>query len=154
MNKVLRKIFQFNREVATGGQRKLHHEELHSLYSSPNIIRVVKPGIRWVEHVACIRVTMHTKLQSETLNSNSFFVGLNIRTFSAFLYSPKKMRTKFCYILIIHANTYGRLQQNSTTLLKVRQPSSSSFVIRKSYRALHCEVWLGSGVMTCKKLSI
>jgi hypothetical protein len=32
----------------TGGWRKLHNEELHNLYSSPNIIRVIKSrGIRW-----------------------------------------------------------------------------------------------------------
>lgn len=37
----------------------------------------------------------------------------------------------------------------SDTLLKVRQPSSSSFVILKSYKALHWGIWLGSGVTTC-----
>jgi hypothetical protein len=36
----------------TGGWRKLHDEELHSLYSSPSIIRMIKPrAIRWTEHV-------------------------------------------------------------------------------------------------------
>jgi hypothetical protein len=36
-----------------GGWRRLHNEELHNLYASPNIIRVTKAGrIRWVGHVA------------------------------------------------------------------------------------------------------
>jgi hypothetical protein len=37
----------------TGGWRKLHNEGLHNLYSSPNIIRMMKSRrIRWAEHVA------------------------------------------------------------------------------------------------------
>jgi hypothetical protein len=36
------------------GWRKMHSEELHNLYSSPNIIRTIKPRIRWVKHVAHI----------------------------------------------------------------------------------------------------
>jgi hypothetical protein len=33
--------------------RKLHNDQLHGLYSSPNIVRVIKSRrIRWVEHVA------------------------------------------------------------------------------------------------------
>jgi hypothetical protein len=35
-----------------GSWRKLHNDELHSLYSSPNIVRVIKSGrMRWVGHV-------------------------------------------------------------------------------------------------------
>jgi hypothetical protein len=37
----------------TGGWRKLHNEELHRLYSSPRIIRMMKPRrMRWAWHVA------------------------------------------------------------------------------------------------------
>jgi hypothetical protein len=41
-NKVLRRIFGPKREEVTGDWRKLHNEELHNLYSSPNIIRMIK----------------------------------------------------------------------------------------------------------------
>jgi hypothetical protein len=51
-NRVLR-IFGPKGHGMTGSCRKLHNEELHNLYSSPNIIRIVKlRRMRWVEHVA------------------------------------------------------------------------------------------------------
>jgi hypothetical protein len=48
----LLKIFGHKREE-DGSWRKMHNDELHSLYSSPNIVRVIKPRrMRWVGHVA------------------------------------------------------------------------------------------------------
>jgi len=41
-NRVLRKIFRPKRDEVTGYRRKLHEEKLHDLYSSPNIVRVIK----------------------------------------------------------------------------------------------------------------
>jgi hypothetical protein len=41
-NKVLRRIFGPKRDEVTGEWRRLHNEELYALYSSPNIIRMIK----------------------------------------------------------------------------------------------------------------
>jgi len=41
-NRVLRRIFGPKRDDATGAWRKLNNEELDGLYSSPNIVRVIK----------------------------------------------------------------------------------------------------------------
>jgi hypothetical protein len=47
-NRVLRRIFGPKRDEATGDWRMLHNEELNDLYSSPNIIRVIKSRrLRW-----------------------------------------------------------------------------------------------------------
>jgi hypothetical protein len=43
-NRVLRRIFGPKRDGVIGGWRKLHSEELHNLYSSPNIIRISQGG--------------------------------------------------------------------------------------------------------------
>jgi hypothetical protein len=43
-NRVLRRMFGLKRDEVTGGWRKLHNEELHNLYSSPGIIRMLNRG--------------------------------------------------------------------------------------------------------------
>jgi hypothetical protein len=51
----LRGIFGPKRDEVTGEWRKLHNEELHDVYSSPNIVRVIKSRrMRWVGYVARI----------------------------------------------------------------------------------------------------
>jgi hypothetical protein len=40
-NRVLRRIFGLKRDEVIGGWRKLYNEELHNLYSSPSIIRMI-----------------------------------------------------------------------------------------------------------------
>jgi hypothetical protein len=53
--RVLRRVFGLKRNEVTRELGKLHNEELNDLYSSPNIVRVIKSRrIRWVGHV------MHT----------------------------------------------------------------------------------------------
>jgi hypothetical protein len=52
-NRVLRRIFGPKRDEVTDEWRKLHNKELHYLYSSQSIIRIIKSRrMRWTGHVA------------------------------------------------------------------------------------------------------
>ena len=54
-NRVVRRIFGPKRNEVTGEWRKLHNEELNNLYSSPNIIWVIKSKrMPWAGHVTCM----------------------------------------------------------------------------------------------------
>ena len=50
--RVLRRIFGPKRDEVTEEWKKLHNEELNDLYSSPNIVRVIKSGKRCAGHVS------------------------------------------------------------------------------------------------------
>jgi len=50
---VLRRISGPRRDEVTGEWRRLHNEGLNDLYSSPNIVKVIKSRrLRWAGHVA------------------------------------------------------------------------------------------------------
>jgi hypothetical protein len=66
-NSVLRRIFGPKRDGATGGWRKLHNEELHGLYSSPSIVRVIK-GRR-------MRLAGHVARLGEVRGAYNIFIG-------------------------------------------------------------------------------
>jgi hypothetical protein len=51
-NRVLRRIFGPKTDEVTEGLRKLHNEDLHNLYASPSIIKMIKSSrMRWAGHV-------------------------------------------------------------------------------------------------------
>jgi hypothetical protein len=54
-NRVLRRIFGPKREEAAEGWRRLHNEEFHNLYTSPNVIRLIKSRMILAEYIARMR---------------------------------------------------------------------------------------------------
>ena len=59
-NKALRRIFGPKRDEVTGERRELYNKEFNDLYSSPNIVRVIKSSrMRRTGHVACMGEDRH-----------------------------------------------------------------------------------------------
>jgi len=55
-NSGLRRIFGTEKEEVAGDWRRLHNEELHNSYASPNVVRMVKSRrMRWARHAVCVR---------------------------------------------------------------------------------------------------
>jgi hypothetical protein len=70
-NRVWRRIFGPKREEVAGGLGRLHNQELHNLYASPNTIKVMKSRrMRWTEHIACMK---------EIRNAYKIFVRKHVR---------------------------------------------------------------------------
>jgi hypothetical protein len=69
------RLFGTKRDKAIGGWRKLHNEELHNLYSSPNIIRMIKSRrMGWAEHVAQTgRSGMHIRYWRESQKERDYW---------------------------------------------------------------------------------
>jgi hypothetical protein len=67
-NRVLRRIFGLKRDEVTGSWRKLRNEELHNLYSSPSIIRMIKSRK--------IRCTRHKARTEKKRNTYRILVGM------------------------------------------------------------------------------
>jgi hypothetical protein len=66
-NRVLRRTFGLKRDGMTEEWRKLHNEELHDLYSSPSIIRIMKSRR--------MRLAGHVARMVENRNAYRLFVG-------------------------------------------------------------------------------
>jgi hypothetical protein len=79
-NRVLRRIFWPERVEVTGEWTRLHNKELYALYSSPNIIRVIKSRrLRLAGHVACMgRGEVHTGFWWENLKEGDHLEGPGI----------------------------------------------------------------------------
>jgi hypothetical protein len=66
-NRVQRRIFGQGRDEVTGEWRNLHSEDLHDLYSSPSIVKIMKSRrMRWAGHLARM---------GEKLDAYSLLVG-------------------------------------------------------------------------------
>jgi hypothetical protein len=77
-NRVLRRIFEFKKGEVEGRCRKLHNEELHSVYSSPNIIRVVQiKRLNRAGYAVRVReIEVHAKFWLEGPKGQRLFEGL------------------------------------------------------------------------------
>jgi hypothetical protein len=73
-NRVLRRIFSPKRDEVTGEWKKLHNEDLHDLYSSPSIIRIMKARrMRRTGHIERMREKRNSKDHKRIHKSSPFF---------------------------------------------------------------------------------
>jgi hypothetical protein len=76
---VLRTVIWPERDEVTGEQRRLHNKELYNLYSSPNVILVIKLRRRWSGHVTLIgRAEVHTGLWCRNLSEREYLKDLDV----------------------------------------------------------------------------
>jgi hypothetical protein len=74
-SRLLRRLFGPKRDGMTGGWRKVHNEELHDVYSSPSIIKIIKSRrMRWAGHVARIWETRNAFRGRETTRKTKTWV--------------------------------------------------------------------------------
>jgi hypothetical protein len=64
---VLNRIFRLKRDEVVGGRRRLRNEELHNLYTSPNIMVIKSRTMRFASHVASM---------GKMKNAYKIFVGI------------------------------------------------------------------------------
>jgi hypothetical protein len=76
-NRVLRRIFGPKREELSGGCRWLHDEELHNLYPSPNIIKMIKWGMGGACSI-CYWWYIHTNFLSENFKGRDHAEDLSV----------------------------------------------------------------------------
>jgi hypothetical protein len=77
-NRALRRIFGPKRNKMTGGWRRVHNEDLHNLYASPDILRMIKSRrMRWAGHVVCMG-EMHIKPWLENVKGRGHSGNLSL----------------------------------------------------------------------------